>query len=177
MGFLRNFRTVWSTLEARSRARRMITSWFSGSAALKRIAPLTGSRAGFSLLYHNGRRIAVDESGIQNPLEAGKDRFEPGSGVWDRLGEGGMAGDTREGREGAAADSNRFLERLDRIVLKSLLRHIRRPSDDPRQRDFAAQAVSLICMASRNRRASGRDRAGSEGFLGAGSARETAPLR
>jgi hypothetical protein len=137
MGFLRTLRTVWSKLEARSLARRVMASWFSGSTSLKRIAPLPGSRTGFSLLYDNGRRIALDESGILNPPDPGVGRF----------------------------------------VLKSLLRHIRRPSDDPRQRDFAAQAVALIWMASCNRRTAGRAHTGPEGFLGAGSARETAPLR
>jgi hypothetical protein len=175
MGFLRTLRTVWSKLEARSLSRRILASWFSGSATLKRIAPLSGPQAGFSLLYHNGRRIALDESGILNPPNPGAGRFEFGSGEWDgRYGEGGATDATDEK---IARDSREFLDRFDRIVLDSLLRHIRRPSDDPRQRDFAAQAATLIWMASRNRLTAGSDPAGSEGFLGAGSARETAPLR
>jgi hypothetical protein len=168
MGFLRTLRTVWSKVEAGSLARRLIASWFPGSTTLKRIAPLPGSPTGFSLLYDDGRRIALDESGILNLPDPGVGSFGFSPGEW-----GGRFHKTG-GR--SAPDSRRILERLDRIVLKSLLRHIRQPSDDPRQRDFAAQAVTLIWMASRNRRA-GRAHAGPEGFLGAGSARETAPLR
>ncbi|MEO6095171.1 MAG: hypothetical protein ABIW76_05665 [Fibrobacteria bacterium] len=145
-----------------------MASWFSRSAALKRIAQLPGPQAGFSLLYLNGRRIALDASGILNSLAPGVGRFEFGPVEWDgRLGKAGSM---------SAPDSRRLRERLTRIVLKSLLRYIRQPSDDPRQRDFAAHAVSLICMASRNRRAAGLAHAGPEGFLGMGSARETAPL-
>lgn len=169
MGILRTLRTVWSKLEARSLTRRVVASWFSGSPTLNRIAPLPGSQAGFSLLYRNGRRIAVDESGILNTPDPGAGRFDFGAEAWDdRAGEIG---------ERTAPDSRELQDRLDHIVVKSLLRHIRHPSDDPRQRDFAAQAVTLIWTASLNRRNCETGYSVPEGFLGAGSARETAPLR